>query len=64
MIQRKFDFPLLHKHAKTWGTIDAATLRPQVITMDVCKHIVIENDRDLFVDVDHEAKLMVFIWSA
>lgn len=40
----------------TSGIVDEVTLKPQVITMDTCKRIVIENDRDLFVDIEHEAK--------
>lgn len=30
--------------------------------MESTKQIVIENERDLFVDIEYESKLLVFIW--
>ena len=45
----------------TTGVIDEFSLKPYVISMDNCKRIVIENDRDLFLDIDHELKFIHII---
>lgn len=43
--------------------IDDEQMKPQVITTDNCRKIVIDHNRDLYVDVDQELKLYVFIWN-
>lgn len=60
----KFRFPALRKHDKTFALVQqrGSFARPHLIKTDVCKVIVIDHKRDLFVDVSHELKLLMFFW--
>lgn len=65
LIPTKFRFPVLRKYDFTTGVVEdkSTFMRPHSITTDSCKIIVIDHKRDLFVDVDQELKLLVFLWS-
>lgn len=61
-IYKKVSFPLLQKHVVSEALLDERDFTPQVVNWDICRKTVMDHKKDLFVDIDHEKKLVVFAW--
>ncbi|KAM3140298.1 hypothetical protein pb186bvf_007654 [Paramecium bursaria] len=61
-LQKKVSYPILEKFNNIEGTLNSNDFTPQVIIHDQGRKTVIEHNQDLFVDIEHEKKLIVFVW--
>ncbi|CAD8142519.1 unnamed protein product [Paramecium octaurelia] len=61
-IQKKITFPILEKCMIVDGILNNNDLTPLVVKWNQGRKTVIEHERDLFVDIEQEKRLLTFIW--